>query len=193
VRVKIHGNLSKDPESSKIGLLGERFVTDWDDNMEVYSFEAQLKRPEGIGTWTYFDLPAGVAAGLNARNRVRVKGTINGVSFRNSTLPHGDGSHYVVVKKEIREAAGVTQGDLVRITLEVDLDQRTLTLPDDLRSFLEDDVEMKAAFIKLSYSHQKEYVDWIVGARQAATRQKRIEKISEMLRAGKTPKSRPSE
>jgi hypothetical protein len=161
--------------------------------MEVFSFEAQLKRPEGIGTWTYFDLPATVADGLKARNRVRVKGTINGVSFRNSTLPHGDGSHYVVVKKETREAAGVTQGDVARITLEVDLDGRTVTLPDDLKSFLENDSEMNAIFLKLSYSHQKEYVDWIEGARQAATRQKRIEKSTELLRAGKTPKSRPTE
>jgi len=161
--------------------------------MEIYSFEAQLKRPEGVGTWTYFDLPAAVAAGLNAKNRVRVKGTINEVPFRNSTLSHSNGTHYVIIKKEIREAAGVTQGDVARISLELDLNERTVTLPDDLNFFLENNSEMKAAFLKLSYSHQKEYVDWIEGARQATTRQKRIEKSGEMLQAGKTPKSRPTE
>jgi hypothetical protein len=40
--------------------------------MEIYSFEARLKRPEGVGTWTYFDIPVSVAARLNAKNKVRV-------------------------------------------------------------------------------------------------------------------------
>jgi len=160
--------------------------------MEIYTFEAQLKRPEGVGTWTYFDLPVSVSTALNAKKQVRVKGTINCIPFRNTTQPHGDGTHYVVVKKEIRDAAGVTQGDMVMVSLEVDKDERKVTLPDDLSQFLDNNSETKEAFLKLSYSHQKEYVDWIDGAKQVATRQKRLEKTTEMIIAGKTPKSRPA-
>ena len=45
-------------------------------------------------------------------------------------------------------------------------------------------------FEALSYSHKKEYVDWIDGAKRAATRERRIAKAQEMLRAGTTPKGR---
>lgn len=46
----------------------------------------------------------------------------------------------------------------------------------------------KAAFEKLSYSHKKQFVDWIEEAKMEQTRTGRIRKSLEMLLAGKSVK-----
>jgi uncharacterized protein YdeI (YjbR/CyaY-like superfamily) len=40
----------------------------------------------------------------------------------------------------------------------------------------------RKAFDSMSYSHRKEYVDWIVAAKKIETRDRRIEKTREKLR-----------
>jgi hypothetical protein len=67
-----------------------------------YSFEAELIRPEGVGTWTYLNIPREIASMFGSQRQVKVKGTIEGYPFRSTALPMGDGSHYLVVGKDIR-------------------------------------------------------------------------------------------
>jgi uncharacterized protein YdeI (YjbR/CyaY-like superfamily) len=43
-------------------------------------------------------------------------------------------------------------------------------------------------FATLSYSHKKEYVDWIESAKKPETRASRIEKAITMIGTPKTPK-----
>jgi uncharacterized protein YdeI (YjbR/CyaY-like superfamily) len=50
---------------------------------------------------------------------------------------------------------------------------------------LKKDKEAKALFDKLSYTHQKEYVNWITEAKKEETRQTRVIKTIEMLKQGK--------
>jgi uncharacterized protein YdeI (YjbR/CyaY-like superfamily) len=45
--------------------------------------------------------------------------------------------------------------------------------------------QAKVVFEKLSNSHKKEYVNWIMGAKQEETRRRRIEKTVELLSLGK--------
>jgi uncharacterized protein YdeI (YjbR/CyaY-like superfamily) len=47
------------------------------------------------------------------------------------------------------------------------------------------DKDAKAFFDKLSYTHQKEYVNWIEEAKKVETRQSRILKTMDMLKQGK--------
>jgi len=49
--------------------------------------------------------------------------------------------------------------------------------------------QTKAAFDKLSYSHRKEYVDWINDAKKAETLERRLKKLVSVLVA-KVPKTR---
>jgi uncharacterized protein YdeI (YjbR/CyaY-like superfamily) len=57
------------------------------------------------------------------------------------------------------------------------------TVPHDLQVALHDEPEAAAAFAALPCSHQNEYVDWILEARRAETRARRIEQTVERLRA----------
>jgi len=57
--------------------------------MPGYSFEAILIRPEGVGTWTYLNIPMEISVTFGSKGQVKVKGTINGYPFQSTALPHG--------------------------------------------------------------------------------------------------------
>jgi hypothetical protein len=154
--------------------------------MPIHSFEAVLIRPDGVGTWTYLNIPAEVSVTFASKGQVRLKGTINDFPFCSTALPAGDGSHYLVVGKDIRDHINASQGDTVNVTLELDLDERHVEISDDLALALSSDPRAKAEFDKLAYSHQREYVDWIQGAKKPETRQRRITSMLERLSSGKT-------
>ena len=161
--------------------------------MTEFSFASILKRPQGIGTWTTLDIPTEVMSAFGKKGQVKVCGTLNGHPFRGSALPHGGGTHYLVVNQSIRNAIGVTQGDPVQVVMRADLEVRSAAIPDDLASALQANPASKAFFDTLSYSHQKQYVEWIESAKQEATRQNRISKTIPMLPEGCNPKGRRSE
>src|SRR5512142_2077019 len=94
-----------------------------------YEFKAVLKRPEGVGTWTYVDIPVDMIKAFGSKGRISIKGTINGCPFQSSALPHGDGTHYLVVNSSIRNALGVSQGAEVKVVLEADTGTRMVSIP----------------------------------------------------------------
>jgi hypothetical protein len=153
--------------------------------MEIYSFEPVLLRPEGVGTWTYLNIPPEISSTFATKGQVRVKGSLNGFHLRSTALPSGDGSQYLVVGKEIRDQIHAHQGDKVLVTIELDLDERSVDIPQDLALALASRPEAKSAFEKMSFFHQKEYVDWVQSAKYAETRKSRIEKTVSGVLAGK--------
>lgn len=63
----------------------------------------------------------------------------------------------------------------------IDPVNKTIKLPEDLKAVLVDNANAYNYFNKLAYSHQKEYVLWILSAKQEKTRTNRIEKTIELL------------
>jgi uncharacterized protein YdeI (YjbR/CyaY-like superfamily) len=57
----------------------------------------------------------------------------------------------------------VAHGDIVHVVLEKDLEARIVIVPEDLVKALEANGHAKMAFEALSYSHQKQYVEWNEG------------------------------
>ena len=158
--------------------------------MKKYEFDATLIRPEGVGTWTYFDIPLDILKLFGAKGQVRVRGTINGQPFRTSARPHGDGRHYIVVNRSIRDSICVTPGDVVQVVMERDTAPRTVEIPTDFADALAAKEKQRQVFEALSYSHKKEFVEWIESAKKEENRQRRIEKSLEMLLEDTSPKRR---
>jgi hypothetical protein len=146
----------------------------------VPRFRAELKL-EGK-TATYVVVPLDVPA-VFGRARPPVRGTVNGAPFRSTITKYGGDDYYLVVNRHVREAAGAAAGDTVDVELELDTKPRTVRLPKDLASALDD--EARAAFDRMSYTHRKEYVEWIKEAKREETRRRRIAKAVELIRAGK--------
>jgi bacteriocin resistance YdeI/OmpD-like protein/uncharacterized protein DUF1905 len=129
----------------------------------------------------FIRVPAAVVTALGQRKRVPVKVTINGYTYRTTIAVYG-GQHYLGVRREIRESAGVAAGERLAVGLEYDAELRTVDLPDDLRSAIEANAEAAAAFEALSYTRKKELVQWVTGAKRPETQRRRMAQAMEMLR-----------
>jgi uncharacterized protein YdeI (YjbR/CyaY-like superfamily) len=119
---------------------------------------------------------------------VAVRGTINGFPFRTSLLPEGDGTHAMPVNKETLKGAGTAAGRMVTVIMEIDTAARAVEVPGDMNEALMESKKLKAVFESLSYSRQREFVDWIEQAKRADTRTKRLQKMLVLLEEGRSPK-----
>jgi uncharacterized protein YdeI (YjbR/CyaY-like superfamily) len=70
---------------------------------------------------------------------------------------------------------------MVNVEVEKDEEERVVELPEDFKNALKENPQAQENFNKLSYTHQKEYVNWITGAKRAETRNRRIEKTISLL------------
>lgn len=142
--------------------------------MTSQEFDTILIKPETVGTWTFFIIPFNVEDVFGQKNHVKVKGSVNGVEFRSSLTPRGDGQHYMVVSKVLQEAAGITRGDKIHVILAPDTEERTVEVPEILQQVFKENEEAGKTFEKLSYTRRKDFVDYIVDAKKESTREKRI-------------------
>ena len=145
------------------------------------TFKAELIARGPKGAWTYLMVPFDVAATFGVKGTCKVHGSINGHEFRTSLMPNGDGTHHMVVSKEMMAGGKVAQGGLAEITLALDTALRMVEVPADLKL----PAELQAYFDSLAFTHRREYVDWINQAKRPETRANRIAKTAEMLAAKK--------
>jgi hypothetical protein len=143
-------------------------------------FSGRLEAARGGGA--YVVLPDDVLAALGGASRMRVTGRLNGVTFASSTMPLGGGAVCLGLHKATREAAGVGIGDVIDLEVAWDLRPRVLEVPDDLTAALAGDAAAAAAFERLSFSHRREYVQWITEAKKPETRARRVAQTLEKLR-----------
>ena len=130
-----------------------------------------------------FTLPFDASRFFGTRARVPVRGTINGFPFRSSIFPEGDGTHYMAVNRETREGAGVRGGETVSVVMERDDEPRVVTPPEELARAIRKSRAARAAWERLSYTHQKEYADAVASAKRPETRERRVEKTLAELAA----------
>jgi hypothetical protein len=64
-------------------------------------------------------------------------------------------------------------------------DDKTVRLPDNVAVLLSQRPDLLNYFNTLAYSHRKEYIVWLLSAKQEKTREARLAKMVEMLAAGK--------
>ena len=79
--------------------------------------------------------------------------------------------------------ASLSDDSVVLESIELDTEPREVDVPADLEAAL--DAEAKAAFERMSYTHRKEYAEWIEEAKRPETRERRVAKAVEMIREGK--------
>jgi len=134
------------------------------------------------------EVPERAVKKLGAGKRVPVRVNLNGVAYRSTIAVYG-GRFYLPARKEICEAAGLGPGGRARVSLEVDTAPRTVDVPADLPRALSA-AKARAAFDAFSFSHRKEFVDWVTSAKRAETRAARIPRVVAQVRAkaGPSPK-----
>ncbi len=119
--------------------------------------------------------------------RIPIAGTLNGAPFRTTSFRMGDFTG-IAFRKEVQQAAGVAPGDEVEIEISRDTAERKVEPPPALAVALERDPIAKTAYDAMSYTHRREYAEWIAAAKQDETRDRRVVKALELLRQGKPPR-----
>jgi hypothetical protein len=148
---------------------------------EPQRFRVRLQDAGGGGA--AFGLPARAAAALGERKRPPVTVTIRDHTFRTTVAVYG-GQPMIGVNKQHRAAARVAVGDSFDVVVALDEEPRVIEVPADLADALADDAAARAAFDRLSYTHRREYVEWIAEAKRRATRARRVAETVERVRTG---------
>jgi hypothetical protein len=144
-------------------------------------FTMELERVQK--TATMFRVPFELKEAFG-RARPPVRVTIRGHTWRTTPGIYGGVGH-VVVNRAVKAATGIDAGDRAGVAMELATDPRTVRVPADLRRSLAADAAAGKAFAGLSFTHRREYVDWIEEAKRPETRSRRIASTVERVRAGR--------
>ena len=128
-------------------------------------------------------VPDDVVAAFGWGKRVPVVATIDGGYQYRNTIASMGGRFLIPVSAEHRTAAGVAAGDALTVEIVLDAAPREVEVPADLAAALDADPAVRAAFDRSAPSHRKEWVRSVEDAKAPATRERRISKAVEAVRA----------
>ena len=151
-------------------------------------FEASILRPERPGddnSWAFVVLPKDASAKLPRRGRTTVEGTINGQEFQALLEPDGQKSHWFRINEELLKASGAVVGGLAKFKIASVKQEPEPEIPADLLAALEASPDARATWDDMTTVARVDWIHWIISAKQAKTRTKRIKDACEMLASGK--------
>ena len=114
--------------------------------------------------------------------RAPVKVTLNGYTFR-STIAAMGGPPCIPLRRSHRDAARLNGGETINIRLDLDTEKREVTAPADLIRALKAVRGAMEQWRKLSYTHQREHVEAIEGAKKPETRSRRVARAMAMVQS----------
>jgi Bacteriocin-protection, YdeI or OmpD-Associated/Domain of unknown function (DUF1905) len=115
------------------------------------------------------------------RARPPVRVTLNEHTWRSTVAVYG-GRFFLPLNRAVRDATGAKPGDTVEVELRLDTEPREVEVPPELAERLGDAADARAFYDGLSYTHRKEYADWVSEAKREETRLRRAKRAVEMLR-----------
>jgi uncharacterized protein YdeI (YjbR/CyaY-like superfamily) len=131
--------------------------------------------------WVIVRLPFDATKAWKKRNRLRVKGDINGFAFRTSLFGSAKGGHFLLVNKQMQKGASVAVGGMADIALEPDLEERTTTIPPELVKLLKQHGSLRKWYERLSPSTRDDIARTITGPKSPEARLRRTEQMAERM------------
>jgi hypothetical protein len=133
------------------------------------------------GNATGVEIPAEIMEALGPEARPPVAITINGHTWR-SRVALMRGQCLIGISAANRAAAGIAEGEIIEIDLQLDGEPRDILPPPDLADVLSAAPEAKAAFDRLPFGLKRKHVAAIEDAKSAEVRQRRIGKLVTSLK-----------
>jgi uncharacterized protein YdeI (YjbR/CyaY-like superfamily) len=146
-------------------------------------FEARLERMRSRLNWVVIHVPFDAAQAWGLRGQIKVKGDVNGFAFRTSLFPTGTGRHILLVNKRMQKGARAAEGSVARFQIELDREERTAEIPDELERILREDRVFRRWYDGLNHSTRSDIAKWITEVKSDAARMRRAEQIAERLLA----------
>lgn len=144
-------------------------------------FEARLERMRSRLNWIIIRMPFDAAKLWGLRGQIKVKGDINGFAFRTSLFPTREGQHFLLVNKRMQKGAGAQEGGVARIQMELDAEERTVTIPDALLRILQEDRSLRRWYDKLNHSTRNDIAKWVTDPKSNEAHARRAEQIAERM------------
>lgn len=146
------------------------------------AFDGVIEAGRGGGALVHvpFDVKEAFGSG-----RPKVRALIDGHEYRGSLANMGSG-HCLGIRKDVRAAIGKDVGDSVHVVVELDTAPREVEVPPELEAAFARAPEARARYDTLSYTHRREYAEWVAEAKKAETRERRAGKAVEMILEGRT-------
>jgi Domain of unknown function (DUF1905)/Bacteriocin-protection, YdeI or OmpD-Associated len=145
------------------------------------SFKAVLQ-PINIGMQvTIVPIPFDVETAFGLKNRVDIKGTLDGLPIQRTILSAGDGTHYIMLNAAMRKALGKGNGDEVFVEIEPDETYKNVEIPDFLRYELEENAVAKAEYALTSPSNRRWMTQYLTDVKSLDAKANRVLKVLEIL------------
>ena len=152
-------------------------------------FTATLLRPKATTkavSWAFLILPKHASAKLPSRSMTSVRGTFNGLDFQATLAPDGQGGHWLKVDRTLRKKAGAKAGDLITLEIAPVSKEPEPKVPADLRKALAAaPLSARKAWSDITPLARRDWIHWVISAKQAETRARRIRTSCDMLAKGK--------
>ncbi|SEC12720.1 YdeI/OmpD-associated family protein [Terriglobus roseus] len=147
------------------------------------NFQAAIEKGTGGLGWTIAQIPFDPLVDWTDRIRLRVKGTINGFSFRTSLFPLAGeaGKYFLLVNREMQTGGRVGPGHVAQFVLEADLDPRPAEVPEELDALLDEENGLRAWYDSLSEYTRREIGKWICDVKSDEARMRRAQTMTERL------------
>lgn len=148
------------------------------------NFRAKIAGLGPGGAWSRIMLPFDVEKVFGAKGRVSVKIALGQEVFHTSIFPNGDGTHHLMFNKAMQKASGAGAGDTIAIGIEADRGEEA-AVPAPLKAALKKTAGAAAKFKALTPAGRREFITWIMSAKQEETRVTRSAKAVAMVIDGK--------
>ncbi|MBA4509498.1 YdeI/OmpD-associated family protein [Clostridium sporogenes] len=141
--------------------------------MKTYNFEAEIKKIEGKDA-TYIEIPFDVEKEFAAK-RVKVLAKFENEQYRGSIVNMGLSCYIIGVTKDIRNKIDKTYGDIIKVELQKDEEERIIIVPEEFKVKLSNNKVANDFYESLSYSQRRKYIQWLTSAKKEETKVKRME------------------
>jgi hypothetical protein len=124
--------------------------------------------------WLGVVLPAESMEFLGTRGQAPVEASVNGLAFRTTAFPTGDGRHVVCVGARIRRRLGIREGVSVDVEVTRARPRASPRTPPELREALAASDEARRAWDGLTPAARRVASTWIAGAKDPDVRSWRV-------------------
>lgn len=119
-------------------------------------FVSRVEINEGMPPWHVVRVPRAQTTDLGfTRNMRRVICTLNGVETFNCSLMPSEGNYFIPLKKQLRDALGLEEGDELTVELEKDDSPFGMPMPAEFVEVLRQDIQGEKLFYAMSPGNQR--------------------------------------
>lgn len=128
------------------------------------------------GNATAVEIPKSAVEALRGGARPPVAVTINGHTWR-TRVALMRGMCLIGISAQNRAAAGIAEGQVVEVLIELDEAPRDVAEPADLKAALDAQPALRSRFDALAFGLRQKHVRQIEEAKSAETRQRRVARL----------------